>query len=288
MADTCGKPQEGLRCRHIHNIRKNVSKHLPRHTPQASKTLMRHSVRPPGPRGKAPLKATTGRLVKPVRAAVAPKLSAGRVEAQRLAHASAVKKSNAISRFAKSVFAYEPGAMIMPGSAKTSAPTVATPVATPEKLPTTDLLERALSQATSHRQTSKRHHRLGKKVMNLGSAGLAILLLAGFIAYQNAANLTLHHAAGKAGFAAKLPGYRPSGFSLGRFAYSPGYVSINFHSNSDSRAFAVIERPSTWAAQPLAIDAQHNATLVKNGVQYQIQANGSLSDHQLIEIASSL
>jgi hypothetical protein len=59
-------------------------------------------------------------------------------------------------------------------------------------------------------------------------------------------------AANRAGFAATMPSYQPSGYSLsGPIAYSPGQVTVNFASNSDDRKFSLRQQPTTWDSDAL-------------------------------------
>jgi len=261
-------------------------KQTPRRAPQPSKTLMRHAVKQPG--SLKPAAAKHSHLSHRPKADILPKPSVSHIEPSRLLHARSVKKSRAISRFSSSVFDYQalPANSLpaeRPKLAMASRPVIAS------ERSTTDLLERAIQRAESHRQSHPRtKRRISRKISNLTASALAVVLLAGFFAYQNAASIAIHQATGKVGFAASLPGYKPSGFSLGRAVYSTGYFQVNFHSNSDQRSFAIVERPSVINNQPFSIDGQHNASWIRNGIAYEVQANGSLSDEQLQQLANSL
>lgn len=177
----------------------------------------------------------------------------------------------------------------------------------------------ALAHATSHEQPKLKkpslHQRTAKKlgtssrVMSIGATSLAILLLVGFFAYQNVANIQMRLAATRAGFSASMP-EAPSGFGLnGGIASAPGEVTVNFRSNSDDRTFQVTQKPSNWTSESLlsnhvAVNNQpyqtyedkgktiyiyngSNATWVNGGVWYQINGNSSLNSDQLLRIANS-
>jgi hypothetical protein len=148
-------------------------------------------------------------------------------------------------------------------------------------------------------------------MVNVGAASFAVLLLTGFVAYQNAPNFAMRMAGSKAGFAARMPGYQPSGFAMsGPIQSSPGTVSVSFRSTTDSRSFTVTQHPSTWTSESLrdnfvAMDGHtfqahqdrgktvyvydgSNATWVNGGVWYQVEGKSSLNSDQLLHIARSL
>lgn len=252
---------------------------------------------------------------------VAPKLSIGSVDARREARAGKIAKSKLISRF---------GEIKVPASlhlapAVTPVVSLAMPAAAPSLPPSMrgqrsmDIFQQALLKANAHEPakpsrkayaTKHRTRRRSHRLANVSSAALAVLIVGGFLAYQNVANVTIHMASAKAGFAASLPGYKPSGFSVGKFAYSPGNVTVNFHSNSDDRHFALVEQPSNWdsatllndyvattakdyqtvqtAGRTLYIYGQNSATWVNSGVWYRVDGNNSLSTTQLTALASSM
>ncbi len=180
---------------------------------------------------------------------------------------------------------------------------------------------RALSHAKAHEQPAhvpkkprkKLAHRIGisQKTFNAGASVLAAILLIGFFAYQNVPNISMRIAASRAGFSAKLPSYKPAGFSFGGpIEYAPGQITVNFASNSDERNFHLTQKVSSWNSQALLDNyllANHkayqtyqdkgrtiyiydgsNATWVSGGVWYQIEGNSSLNNDQLLQIANSI
>jgi hypothetical protein len=183
------------------------------------------------------------------------------------------------------------------------------------------LVTAALRNARSHeanqpfaKKPKKRlSHKLGFKrhTANLAMGALAALLLVGFFVYQNVPNLSMRLASTRAGFNAQLPGYQPSGFSQEKLvSYSPGKITVNFHSNSDDRAFQLTQQVSNWNSQALAdnylakngkqyqtlesggktiyIYNGDSATWVNGGVWYQIEGQSSLSSDQILKIANSI
>lgn len=188
---------------------------------------------------------------------------------------------------------------------------------------TSVLIEKALSNATSHQQPhydiprTKKRHKLAKRAgissraMAVSTSVIAGVLLGGFFAIQNVPNLSMRVAATRAGFAASMPSYKPSGFSFkGPINYSKGQVTVSFKSNTDDRGYSVTERSSNWNSDALlsnfvvAENKQYqtyidrgrtlyiydgsNATWVDNGVWYQIDGPSDMTTDQLVRIASSI
>jgi hypothetical protein len=185
------------------------------------------------------------------------------------------------------------------------------------------MINAALANAHSHESTdhgakiTKKRSRFIKKLgvsrrtMSMGSAALAVVLLAGFFAIQNVPNLSMRVAATRAGFDASMPGYKPAGFSFkGPIKYSPGQVSVAYSSNTDDRAYEVKQKASNWNSDALRANFVEsegkqyqtfqdrgrtlyiyngsNATWVDDGVWYQIEGESDMTTDQLIRIASSI
>lgn len=193
------------------------------------------------------------------------------------------------------------------------------PIPTNNQILKEQLVSKAIEDGRStelpHKKTKK--HRVSKKlgvspkVVHFGVGTFAALLLIGFIAYQNATNISMRIAASRAGFNASIPTYQPAGFGLnGPIEYGPGQITLNFKSNSDQRNFHITQRVSNWNSDTLLsnfvtsnnksyqtyqekgrtiyIYDGSSATWVSGGVWYQIEGNSSLSSDQLIRLASSI
>lgn len=249
---------------------------------------------------------------------------------KRLERAHSVQKSHHIQRFPVS---HAPDRTVIkkhapikvtpaPESHHESHPAHKAPAHPPARLSASEqLVTNALKNARAHEanhpfaKKPKRRfaHAFGVKrhTANLAMGSLAALLLIGFFVYQNIPNLSMRVASTKAGFSAQLPGYKPSGFSQDKLVtYSPGKVTVSFHSNSDDRRFNVTQQVSNWNSQSLAEnylasnDKQYqtyqeqgktiyvydgtNATWVNGGVWYQIEGQSSLTSDQLLKIANSI
>lgn len=312
--------------------------HVTAHHPQPATTLMRTAVKKPVIKSPATIKAQTRTdvLVKNPSVMVVPKLSHDRVDAVRKQRARQIARSSAISRYSQpAVLDLAPASpspirkpLAASGSRPVPPPIIAGKAAGQHSRPVSrpshvsgrprvhpDIFERAIAQATSHEQTftakpanrrkAARHNRL----VSIAAGSLAVLLLVGFMAYQNIPNLTMHMAAARSGVKASLPGYHPAGFSVGRFTYQPGNVTVSYHSNSDNRSFKVIQAASQWDSQSLLSNVVatanrpyqtynqagrtvyvygNDATWVDGGVWYTVTDNAALSSNQLLRLASSM
>lgn len=290
-----------------------VAKAAANHKTQSSQTLMRHVVTKPVASLKRKHRAIshTDTLVAQPMQSLLPKTSIGIVPAARLNRAKQAAKSAQINRFARlpsSVLNYQSAPKSSVVKAADQLPHIARSL---------DIFEKALEQATSHTQPvikqskhPRRQQFLLKRRVSIAATGIFLLLILGFVGFENRTNLSLRMAASKAGFSAALPAYQPSGFSVNHLNYSAGNVAIQFRSNSDQRAYAITEKPSSWDSATLrdnfvsTTDKQYqtvnvggrtvylygknNAAWVNAGIWYQVQSDGSLNDQQLSQLASSL
>jgi hypothetical protein len=288
--------------------------------PAPSRTLMRQAVQKPGPGLKRRLKAqgdVDSLAQQALESIAASSLSSlRRLDAKRLQDAQKVAKSQFVSHFsaaaATAAASYTPPtASPKPNPAGRAIPPLTSPAKRPRT--TADLLERAVQQATSHQELppagQTRHSRAKRNAAISAAVVLPVLVLAVVVA-QNLPNVRLQMASAKAGFSASLPAYRPAGYSLGQLNYSDGVVAAQFHSNSDGRHYTITQQRSSWDDASLrdsfvapldaryqAVEAgghtiylygERDATWVNGGIWYVVQANGSFSDRQLIELATSL
>jgi hypothetical protein len=322
----------------VMDIRRASAGHIKHHRPEPSKTLMRKVVKKPEPSTKRLVKSQprTDMLARTPAHLLAPKASLHNIDTTRLKRAEHVAKSQLVSRFGQisapashqathvaHQVKHDVQAAIagVSGEINNIRPVYA---ATADAItrPSMDIFEQALARANSHKETyidpkkAKKHvkrasHHPAKRLARSGALALSALLIAGFIAYQNTANITMRVAAHKAGFAASMPGFKPSGFAVGKFSYGSGFVAVNFHSNSDNRAFNLTQKVSNWDSEALLNEfvsntagdsyqtlqasgrtiytyGNNNATWVDHGVWFNVQSNGSLSTTQLMSLASSM
>lgn len=298
-----------------HSVAAHVTK-----KPQKSQTLMRTAVRKPAATAK-PQPIATSPFQK---SHIAP-------PRQRLEAARQTPKSTQISRFGdvqhrSSVVKKVQHLPVAQHRAKIISDTPPKPVAQHAPAhqvsrPASAVIHQALAAATAHEQPhhpapkSRRRlsHKLGvsSRALAISSTVLAGVLLGGFFAVQNVPNLSMRVAAARAGFAAGMPGYSPSGFRFsGPISYRPGQVTISFRSNTDDRSFAITQHASNWNSDALlanyvvAEGKQYqtyldrgrtlyiydgsNATWVDNGIWYQIEGDSGMTTDQLVRVAASL
>jgi hypothetical protein len=280
--------------------------------PLPSQTLMREAVRKPAKTRQvsktvSPLSLTANTIQTPV--------MYGSIDPKLARRAKSFKLSPKVSRFGATVRQADPSSPYLKPT-----PTAAEAIQAKKARPTDTMLERAVAKATSHEQpklTKKDLKALhGKRplkgrIVGYSAIGLTALVVLGYAVYQNIPNIMVKVASVRAGFAASLPAYRPSGFTLANVGYQPGTVSFDFKSNIDSRKFAITEHSSNWDSATLVssvvipteghnykkiqIDGQElylfgndQAAWVSNGIWYQIRGNDSLSTNQIIQFATTL
>lgn len=284
---------------------------------QKSKTLMRPAVKKPQP---------VATKVKPE--PISKQASFKKHDHHRLARATAVPKSPAIKKFtsapAHKVIKKQADLEVIPAR-KTDhglvnkVASLATSTEAHVKH-SVDMIEESLRNASSHLEVfddkklkASFLSRVGfkNKAANLATLSFAGILLFGFFAYQNAANIQMQIAAARSGVSAQMPDYKPAGFSAGRDVKSePGKVTVTFTSNTNDKKFTVTQQASNWSSDSLLnnhvassnspyqtfqsegktvyIYDNSNATWVNRGVWYKIDGNASLTSDQLLRLANSL
>jgi hypothetical protein len=302
------------------DIKRNITKPAAHHQPQHATTLMRRAVHQPTVPLKRHLKvaARTDLLSKIPRFDIVPKYSATTIDEARLKRAVRIAKNKLISRFGNIELTTTPAIKAVTPVAQLQAKVAPVVDNTPPVThqPSDDIFERALAHATSHTQPLHKHKRAShhknvtRRFSSLAAASLAVLLIIGFVSYQNAANIQIRVASSRAGINATLPKWEPSGFAIGKFTYSPGTVAVNFHSNNGQHSFSLVQTASKWNSATLfdqyvfpnsnsyeAIKASNttiyaynntNATWVNNGIWFKLIGNGSLSTSQLVTLAASM
>lgn len=294
---------------------RQAAKNASTHQPEPTKTLMRGTVRKPvvAPKSNIKAKGQKKLATRQPQAELSVKLSVQKVDQQKLEHARKVRRSQQIKRFNSTpVVGLE---QFTPVSPQTPAVIATVPPAPTQQVPRQaktieSLLDNALVKATAHQQKAPKAPRKTRRLAITGISAAAVLLLA-VVGYQNFGKVTMLQASAKAGFSASLPAYRPAGYSLGNVASTTGQITINFHSNSsDSRHYTLTEKPSDWDSstlrdqfvasadpnyqtvetngQTIYLYGNGNATWVNQGKQYTIQSDGSLSNKQLVSLATSL
>ena len=302
----------------VMDMARTPAAHLPKRSLQPGQTLMRRPLSTPAPSLKRQTKVVAANN-QPGSVTVAnllPKTSASVVDDKKLQRAQTIPISQLISRFSS-------GTTVQTANAGLSATASRAIIASQQaahglaKQPSLDMFEKALALAHGHEEKTPAHvkrslkqARRGQRALNAGAGALAIVLLAGFIGYQQLPNLKFQYASNQAGFHAGLPRYHPAGFSLGKLSYQAGAINVNFQSNSDDRAYAINQKASGWDSQALRdnfvatsgqpyhtataagrtiyLYGNNNATWVNGGVWYTVQAGSSLTERQVTSLAASM
>lgn len=287
--------------------------HQQHHKPQKSQTLMRQAVTKPFDSNASKTSANVHSKVDP-----------GREERAR-----ASKQSAAISKFKsggnaphkteKPLDIQPEPQSFAPGSPAHHTPHKAHAASSANERLVAEAVGNAHAHEAKKKKRDGRSKRLAKKLgigsktLNVIAVVLAIALLSGFFVYQNIPNLSMRLASQRAGFAAKLPKYQPSGFELGGpIEYSAGKVTVTFESNSDERDYSLTQQVSNWNSESLVnnylepegkqyqtsqdslkgktvyLYDDSNATWVSGGVWYTIDGHSNLSGEQLLNIANSI
>ncbi|MDB5182714.1 MAG: hypothetical protein JWO47_498 [Candidatus Saccharibacteria bacterium] len=294
-------------------------------TLQPSKTLMRRAVQKPSTITDRKTVAMDVVSHTPGQTAVEKFHS---VSAERDLRAGKIRQNSLVNRFggelhaSKSVIA--PEKLNMLPEEQTVREVLASPLLSAKydnRSATSKMLDKSLRSATSHEEKpikkAKLHHRLGSKVglsakaASIAAGSLAVLLVGGFVAYQNIPNLSIRYASAKAGVHASLPTYQPAGFAINsHVGYSPGVISVAYKANADNRAYTITQKTTNWNSdalkehlmgttgiipqsypdngQTIYLHDNNQADWVNNGVWYSITGNSNLNTDQLIKIATSL
>lgn len=284
------------------------------HGLQPTKTLMRQTVKKPTAAVKPRFKVVAPAHKSAIAPHVVVKPSIAELDAERLRHARHVSQSHLIQHFNPLSPQSAPVEPLAAGTVITPEASAHVAQASPlvhASTKSSDLLQKALNEATSHtlRPLPKRHK--SRKLFRRGTAALSVLAIAGLIFQHELPTIRVQLASKHAGFAANLPTYKPSGYSLGPLQASAGQVAIKYQSTSDQRSFAITEKASNWdsetlrqmyvgptagsdyqtvetAGRTIYVFGSRTATWVNGGIWYSVEAKDSLSQHQLIDLASSL
>jgi hypothetical protein len=290
-----------------------------------SQTLMRNAVRKPySPSTPAPEHSTA---VKHTHSSSSYQTATQHHE--RLTKAQSVPTHHAVSKFSRSTPAITPTLSNIPVVKESVlAPSVAQPFQVPQpKLhnyrtsPSEHYVQAQLAQAqdVEHESPFKKQPLLkritgqfrSRKLLSLGATLGSVLLVGGFLVYQNLSTITLAVASRQAGISARVPEGIPSNFRMERDIHqSPGQITVSFVSRTDDRAFALTQQKSQETVKSLqeAVNASTKGqyqTYEANGItlfitgpgkadwidgsmRYSLSGSSGLTSEQLASIASSL
>ncbi len=297
------------------SVHHSTINHLKAHAAQPSRTLMRRAVKKPGQSLKRQVHVQ-GALTRPLPATIAVKHSAAQVDTERLRKAQEVPKHQRVNRFGVPTEVSLKFADIPVRQAPDTIPSNDPPV-TPPPTPTnkpTDIFEHAMHNATNfidisaHRAHFKKVTR--RHMLSAASGTLALLLIAGFAAYQNTPGLQLKLAGFRAGIATATPDFGATGFAYNGATADHSRLVIGLKNASGS--YQLSEQKTNWSGQDMisqvsAVDASGQAnystmqaagntvyrfgstqaTWVKDGIWYQVNGNQSLTDKQLAALVQN-
>jgi len=274
---------------------------------QSTKTLMRRAVKKPAPGLK---KKVQTQLSHSSEHTVTVKRSARSVNPKRAATAQAVPQNEQVSRFGHSLavpitFAHVP---VQPAPAKTAvAVTPATPPPTTANKPV-DMFEQAIANANYYVDLAARKGHIKKKVrrhiMSMAAGSFALLLIAGFAAYQNTPGLQLKVAGIRAGVATGSQNFQAAGFAFNGVRAHNSKLLIGLKAADGD--YQLTEQSTNWSGEDMikhissvnasgqpnystvAVGesnayqfAKDQATWVKNGTWYHIKGNKPLTSDQI-------
>ncbi len=289
---------------------------LNHHAPKRSQTLMRSAVQKPAPGLKRHTKTVphSDAVIKQPKFQITKKLAHPTVDPSRKQRAAIVARSPHVRRYAPDGARIAPQATVATATTPSHQTVASVAPATASGSGSLDIFERALKHANSHMERAvapkkaRRRNLFNKRALGVGLASLAVVLLAGVFAYHNQANLTVRYAASKAGFSAKLPAYKPAGYTVGNVTYSPGRVQVQYTGNSGG-SFSLLQKESAWDSATLLssyVESRsssydtiasagrtifsfgNTATWVNGGVWYVITADQNLDTQQLVNLATSM
>lgn len=271
------------------------------HKPHAVKSLTGHGHQPATTHTQAAADIMTSQYTPPT---------------ERVERAEHTKRSNLIQRYGAEITHPAPVTHHTTSHKHVEVTTPVMAVSLPvQEVPST--IEAAVTQAQPRLKKTPLHHRAARKLrvkprtLSVSAAVMAFLLLGGFFAYNNAANLSMRVAAVKSQVHGSLPDYKPAGFALsGPIKYQPGEIVVAYHSNSDDRHYEITQKASNWDTDalrenfvaPMKLSYQTiqekgktiylyddaSATWVDGGVWYKIDGASQLNTDQVLKIVSSL
>lgn len=295
-----------------------VATHAKAHRPQNTTTLMRSSVKRPAPSLKQQT-TVQGSLQHKVPSLIATKRSAYSIDEQRLQRAQSTRRSPHIARHNNAAGTHIPVTFaplrvqpvpVKPEQAKD--PTAPAPA--PSNKPV-DMFEHAIANAghfidvKAHRAHFRKQTR--RHLASLAAGTLALLVIAGFAAYQNSPGLQFKVASIQAGVSTHLPNFAAAGFAYNGVKAADGKLTVGF--NDANGRYQLTQETTNWSSDDMiqnisSTDASgnpdyntvqvgnttvyrfnnDNATWVANGKWYTVNGTSALSDTQLKSLVQNV
>jgi hypothetical protein len=250
---------------------------------QHSQTLMRQTVKKPAGRH---VKVTQPAEISPSVIPVSHRAPRP-AQSQLQRRAAAVQKSNLISKFASLsnpplTVAKRTAELAVVAQPAEPPITAVVPVA---ETPPEDIFTKALREATAHTQqvpkhiaqSQRRKQRLARSSIMGAMAVVTLLVIGSVMLLNNQERNAFTEAAQAAGVAATLPQYLPAGYGRPIIQSTPGEVTVQYNSNSDSRSFSISQQNS--------VSASGEATLGTDSTNSSIQANDGVTIYRAGNLA---
>lgn len=292
-----------------------AANHTKHHRTEHSKTLMRNAVTRPVPSLHKQL-GTKGTLQHAVPSLLVPKKSVASLDDARLARAQTTARSPLVahhtSQMPQKIHPLLASLSVQPVPEPTAVPPTIAPAPEPPSNKPTDIFEHALANATNFvdTQAQRAHFRkhARRHITSMAAGTLALLVIAGFAAYQNTPGLQFKVASLQAGVATAMPDLKAAGFAYNGAAAKNGKLVVGF--TDHTAQFQLTQQATNFSSSDMiqnigATDASGtpnysvvkaggtdvyrfdntNATWVKNGTWYTVTGTGALSDKQVQALA---
>jgi len=290
----------------------STANHTRAHTTQSSTTLMRKSVKRPSPSLLKQV-GTQGTLQHSVPGLIAPKHSVASIDESRMARAQTTTRSPQISRHSvvpRGIHASIAPLAVQPPPppGKPGSEDPVAPAPQPTNSPVEDIFTHALANATHFvdMQAGKLHFKkqARRHVASMAAGTLALVVIAGFAAYQNTPGLQFKVASIRAGVSTGMPNFQAAGFAYNGVRSGSGQLTIGF--SGDGNKYQLTQETTNLSGSDMiqnvgatSADGTPNyttmqasdttvyrfgnteATWVSGGKWYTVTGNGTLSDDQI-------
>lgn len=293
---------------HKLDLAKRPANHAGRHRPAHAQTLMRGAVKKPSASIKKQLHPQSA--ITHDTQAIPVKHSVEHIDNARAERAMKASQHRQIHRF------HPPGqvpvtfAEIPVQKAPQRVPVAAPPIRADSPIA---LFDHAITQAThfvditSHKTIFRKKARRHALAMSGGI--ISLLLIAGFLAYQNTPKVQVQVAGAVAGVSTRMPNFKAAGFTYLGVKTNGSMVVYDFASSGST--YRLTAQATSWTGEDMinqisAVDASgtpnyqiisngtfkvykfsnQSATWINHGTWYQVYGNTPLSDDQLLALAT--
>jgi hypothetical protein len=292
--------------------------HTRAHKAQPSATLMRRAVQKPAPGFKKQANVQ-GALAHSIPNVIPVKHTADYIDQDRLVRATSVETSPMVAHHGKQIepvainltpLAVQPVPVKPEGDVPSTAPAPQPPSNAPQgtQAKSKDIFDHALANAANfldvkeHRAHFRKHAR--RHVASMAAGTLALLVIAGFAAYQNSPGLQFKVAGVQAGVATRMPNFAAAGFAYNGAKATDGKLTVGFSNKGGN--YELTQQQTSWSGNDMiqavsATDASGkpnyttvkaggttvyrfgngNATWVSGGTWYTVNGTGALSNNQV-------